>query len=318
MLIAVAGATGRLGTHLVEVLEERGHGVVPISRTHGIDLTTAVGLEQALTGVDCIIDAATSPTPDEARLKTLFGDQWRDFVPVGSVAREDVDAFLKRYAERHAFENPTPDRANLSVGTEPWTLPIPLVKGAKGWTFDIQAGAEEARIRRIGENELATQQSVLAYHDAQNDYAEIDRDNDGVLEYAQKFLSTDGRHDGLFWADDDSGHISPLGPLFGDAVPGSPWHGYYYRILDGQGPSAPGGEYSYKLGDNMSRGFAVIAWPAEYNDSGVMSFMISHEGVMFEKDLGADSAKAAAAITTFDPDSSWEEVKTDGAATASP
>ena len=116
----------------------------------------------------------------------------------------------------------------------------------------------------------------------------------------------------------NAGMVSPLGPLFGDAVPGSPWHGYYYRILDGQGPSAPGGEYSYKLGDNMSRGFAVIAWPAQYNDTGVMSFMISHEGVVFERDLGADSAKAAAAITTFDPDSSWEEVKTDGAATASP
>jgi hypothetical protein len=255
-----------------------------------------------------LVQAVTPAEGDQAQLKNLFGDQWRDYVPVGSVAREDVDAFLTRYAERHSFENPAPDRAVLSVGTEPWTLPIPLVKGADGWSFDIQAGAEEARIRRIGRNELATVQSALAYHDAQMEYAEFDRDDDGVLEYAQHLLSTDGQHDGLYWAEDDSGMISPLGPLFGDAEPGSAWHGYHYRILDAQGVSAPGGAYAYRLGDNMSRGFALIAWPAEYNDSGVMSFMISHEGVVFEKDLGPDSVKRAAAITTFDPDSSWTEV----------
>lgn len=255
-----------------------------------------------------LVEAVTPPEGDEARLKTLFGDQWRDFVPVGSVDRVDVDAFLKRYAERHAFENPSPDRAILSVGTEPWTLPIPLVKGPKGWSFDIEAGAEEARVRRIGRNELATVQSALAYHDAQMEYSERDLDGDGVLEYAQHLLSTDGLHDGLYWAEDDSGMISPIGPLFGDAEPGSAWHGYHFRILEAQGPSAPGGAYSYKLGDNMSRGFALIAWPAKYLDTGVMSFMISHEGVVFEKDLGADSTQAAAAITVFDPDSSWTEV----------
>lgn len=274
-------------------------------------LTTA-SAQQAFATPDeaakVLVEALKSPAADEAKLKNLFGDQWRDFVPVGSVDREDVDAFLKRYAERHSFENPTPDRANLSVGTEAWTLPIPLKKGADGWSFDVQAGVEEMRVRRIGANELATVQAALAYHDAQTEYAEVDRDKDGVLEYAQKFLSTDGAHDGLFWAEDDSGQISPLGPLFGDAQPGSDWHGYNYRILDNQGVSAPGGAYSYKLGDNMSRGFAVIAWPSTYNDTGVMSFMISHEGVVFEKDLGADTAKQVLAITSFDPDSSWTEV----------
>jgi len=255
-----------------------------------------------------LVEALRAEKADEARLQALFGDRWRDFVPVGSVDREDVDAFLKRYAERHAFENPAPDRAVLSVGTEPWTLPIPLVKSPEGWRFDIVAGAEEARVRRIGRNELATVQSALAYHDAQMEYSERDRDDDGVLEYAQHLLSTDGQHDGLYWAEDDSGEISPLGPLFGDAEPGSDWHGYHYRILEAQGPSAPGGAYRYKLGENMSRGFALIAWPAHYDDSGVMSFMISHEGVVFEKDLGPDSAGQAAAITAFDPDSSWTEV----------
>lgn len=255
-----------------------------------------------------LVEAITPATPDQARLTELLGDQWRDFIPEGSVERTDIDAFLKRYAERHSFANPTPDQAVLSVGTEAWTLPVPLAKGPDGWRFDLKAGAGEIRARRIGRNELAAVQSALAYHDAQMEYSERDLDGDGVLEYAQHLLSTDGEHDGLYWAEDDSGEISPLGPLFGDAEPGSAWHGYHFRILDAQGPSAPGGEYSYRLGDNMSRGFALIAWPAEYDDSGVMSFMISHEGVVFEKDLGPDGAALAAKITRFDPDDSWKEV----------
>lgn len=255
-----------------------------------------------------LVEALSAKHADEAKLKSLFGDDWREFVPVGSVDREDVDAFLKHYKERHSFVNPSPDVATLSVGNEPWTLPIPLKKSAAGWSFDIVAGAEETRVRRIGANELATVQAVLAYHDAQSDYADIDRDKDGVLEYARKFVSTDGAHDGLYWAEDASGMVSPLGPLFGDDQPDGDWHGYHYRIIEGQGESAPGGAYGYALGDNMTRGFALIAWPAKYNDTGVMSFMISHEGVVFEKDLGADSDKQATAITLFDPDSSWTEV----------
>ena len=129
-------------------------------------------------------------------------------------------------------------------------------------------------------------QAALAYYDAQMDYADVDRDGDGVLEYAQKFLSSDGKYDGLYWAEVARREESPLGPLFGDDTPDGDWHGYHYRILTAQGPSAPGGAYGYKLGDNMSRGFALIAWPAKYGDSGVMSFMISHEGQVFEKDLG--------------------------------
>jgi hypothetical protein len=121
-------------------------------------------------------------------------------------------------------------------------------------------------------------------------------------------VSTDGRHDGLYWADDDSGEISPLGPLFGDATPKSDWLGYNYRILDSQGPSAPGGKFSYLLGDNMSRGFALVAWPAKYGDTGVMTFMISHDGGVFERDLGKDGERVAKGMKTFDPDSGWTEV----------
>ena len=256
-------------------------------------LVTALGMQKA----------------DAARLARVLGPDWQKYVPAGSVDREDVDAFLARYKERHVFETGKDGRTYLVVGNEPWTLPVPLMRVDAGWTFDLKAAEPEIRARRIGRNELAVQQAALAYHDAQMEYSATDRDADGVPEYAQKFLSTDGAHDGLYWAEDDSGEISPLGPLFGDETPNGEWHGYHYRILTAQGPSAPGGAYDYKLGDNMSRGFALVAWPARYADSGVMTFMISHEGDVFEKDLGPDGAKVAQAMKSFDPDSSWKEVE---------
>jgi len=252
---------------------------------------------------------------DADRISRVVGPDWRTYIPEGSVDREDVDAFLARYREKHVFEPGPEGRTFLVVGNDAWVFPIPLVRADAGWTFDLKAGAQEIRERRIGRNELDTEQSALAYHDAQMDYASADRDGDGVLEYAQKFLSTDGKHDGLYWADEPGGEESPLGPLFGDETPDGEWHGYHYRILTAQGPSAPGGAYDYMLGDNMNRGFALIAWPAKYGDSGVMSFMISHEGDVFEKDLGTNGEQMAKAMTSFDPDSSWKEVETPGTAT---
>jgi hypothetical protein len=140
------------------------------------------------------------------------------------------------------------------------------------------------------------------------DYASKDRNGNGALEYAQQIFSTPGKHDGLFWEDEEGGEVSPLGPLFGNDVVGDAWYGYHFRILDAQGPSAPGGAYSYLIGNQMSRGFALVAWPAKYNDSGVMSFMISHDGQVFEKDLGPQGDKIAKAMKRFDPDDSWKEV----------
>jgi hypothetical protein len=254
--------------------------------------------------------------PDEVRLAALLGADWRDYVPVGSVGSDDVDAFVARYREHHEFKTDAGGREMLSVGKDAWTLPVPLEKRkGGGWAFDMKAGAQEIRIRRIGRNELAAAQAARAYEDAQDDYATVDRDGDGVLEYAQKFLSSDGKHDGLYWADQPGEEESPLGPLFGDDTPSGDWHGYHYRILAAQGPSAPGGAYDYMLGDNMSRGFALVAWPTKYGDSGVMSFMISHEGELFEKDLGPESERVAKAMTTFDPDSSWKEVPDTATAT---
>ena len=247
-------------------------------------------------------------TPTRQRLAAILGPDWPRYVPHGSVDRGDVDAFLVRYREKHSFQTPAAGRAILTVGKDAWTMPIPLEKKQAGWAFDVKVGEPEIRARRIGRNELDAVQAALAYHDAQMDYAAVDRDGDGVPEYAQKFLSSDDQHDGLYWPEEDGVDDSPLGPLFGDDTPDGEWHGYKYRILSAQGPSAPGGAYDYLLGDNMSRGFALIAWPAKYADTGVMSFMISHEGEVFEKDLGPESEKLVEGMSRFDPDSSWKEV----------
>jgi hypothetical protein len=256
------------------------------------------------------VDALGTKQADQERLKELLGNEWRTFIPSAGGERKDVEAFLKQYHERHQIEKTSENSAALSVGNNHFTLPIPLVKGPNGWRFDTKAGGAEIRARRIGRNELDAVQSALAYHDAQMDYASVDRDGDGALEYAQNLYSTPGTHDGLYWKEDKSGQISPLGPKFGEAINDEDWHGYHFRILDAQGPSAPGGAYSYLIGDKMSRGFALIAWPAKYDDTGVMSFMISHEGQVFEKDLGPDGEKIALSMKTFDPDDSWNEVDT--------
>lgn len=258
--------------------------------------------------VDALIVALGDQHADAERMAAMLGEDWRNYIPLEGIEREDVDAFLGLYREQHAIRTTSPERAVLVVGREAWEFPLPLVRTSSGWHFDTRAGGEAIRVRRIGRNELAAQQAVRAYHDAQMDYAEVDRDGDGVLEYAQKFVSSDGQHDGLYWAEQPGLEESPLGPLFGDELPDGDWQGYRYRILTAQGPSAPGGAYDYMLGDNMSRGFALIAWPSDYGDSGVMSFMISHEGQVFEKDLGPESEQQALAMTRFDPDSSWHEV----------
>ncbi|WP_433885761.1 DUF2950 domain-containing protein [Pseudomonas vranovensis] len=258
---------------------------------------------------EALVQALGSEKADSQLLAKLLGNDWESYIPTKNIDRKDVDAFLALYKEKHQVQSDSPERAHLVVGETPWVFPIPIRHSTDGWAFDTKAGAGEIRLRRIGRNELATIQSVRAYHDAQMDYAEVDRNDDGILEYAQKLISSDGQFDGLYWPQEEGVEESPLGPLFGDTATGDDWHGYHYRILTGQGPSAPGGAYDYKIGDHMTRGFAVIAWPADYGDTGVMSFMISHDGELFEKDLGRDSAKRAAAISRFDPDSSWSEVK---------
>lgn len=278
----------------------------------GLAGSTAALAQQAFPtpekAVESFVQALGTEHSDAVRLAQLLGDDWRSYIPVEGVERSDVDAFLAQYHKQHRLEPAGAGKVLLAVGADHWTLPIPLAKVADGWRFDVKAGSAEIRARRIGRNELAAVQSVLTYHDAQMDYAQKDRNGDGALEYARQIFSTPGKHDGLYWADEKDGEISPLGPLFSQDKVGNDWHGYHFRILDAQGPSAPGGVYSYLIGGHMVRGFALVAWPARYGDSGVMSFMISHDGQVFEKDLGPDGEKLARGMERFDPDDSWAVV----------
>ena len=245
---------------------------------------------------------------DQAALQKVLGAQWRDYIPTEGIDQDDVDAFLAMWKQSHRIlaDGAT---AKLAVGDGGWTLPIPLKQDKSGWRFDPKAGGEEMRVRRIGRNELAVLQAVQAYRDAQLDYAENDHDGDGVLEYAQHILSSDGKHDGLYWPEDGSADVSPLGPLFGDDLPKGDYLGYRYRILTSQGASAPGGARNYLVDGRMTRGFALVAWPAKYGDTGVMSFMIGPDGQVFEKDLGPGGEAIAKGMKGFDPDSSWSEAK---------
>ncbi len=276
-------------------------------------LTSPLHAQQAYptreAAAEALVAALGTTKADEARLADVLGPDWERVIPRGSVEREDVDAFLARYRERHAFKDTDATHAVLTVGQDAWSLPVPLAKGAGGWAFDLEAGEPEIRARRIGRNERAAVQAALAYHDAQMDYAAVDRNGDGVLEYARRFLSSDGQHDGLYWDDEDGGEESPLGPLFGDDESrDGVWHGYRYRILTAQGPSARRGAYDYMIGDHMTRGFALVAWPDKYGDTGVMTFLLSHDGEVFEKDMGPDSHRLARTMAAFDPDSSWKQV----------
>jgi hypothetical protein len=193
----------------------------------------------------------------------------------------------------------------IAVGEGEWTLPIPIVAGTSGWYFDMEEGADRIRIRRIGRNELDVMQAVLAYYDAQMEYAQQDRNGNGMLEYAQKLTSTPGAQDGLFWEVEAGATPSPLGPLLADRSQGGGYLGYFYRILKAQGENARGGAHSYMLGDKMQAGFALVAWPEEYGESGVMSFLVSHAGIVYEQNLGPDGADTAEAMSAYDPDADW-------------
>lgn len=251
---------------------------------------------------------------DEGALRTVLGANWRKYIPAGSVDREDVEAFLQAWDTSHKVYEEVGGTSVVSAGNAGWTLPIPMVKSAAGWRFDLKAGADEMRTRRIGRNELSAMQASLAYHDAQNEYALLDRDGNGVLEYAKKFVSSPGKRDGLYWPSASAQDESPLGPLFaGRKTKGGPgYHGYHFKILTAQGWNAPGGGYSYLTSGRMRSGFALIAWPVRYGDTGVTSFMISHDGNLLEKDLGPQTDFTASSTVIFNPDLSWKKAEVPG------
>jgi hypothetical protein len=288
----------------------------------GKSLARALLAASLFTGMSAWAAAANYPTAeaaadafvaalkahDETALKKVLGDDWRTYIPTSGVERADVDAFVDDYATTHrlATEGGT---THITVGASGWQLPIPLVQGAGGWHFDVAAGHEEIIARQVGHNEMAVTQVLLAYYDAQREYAASLHDKATTPHYAARLRSTPGQHDGLYWEPGQGQPESPLGPYLAPNMPtGDTYYGYHYRILTAQGPSAPGGAYNYMSGGLMANGFAMVAWPAHYGETGVMTFEISHDGQVFQKDLGKDTATAAAHIDRFDPDSSWTEV----------
>ncbi|KWR77517.1 DUF2950 domain-containing protein [Cupriavidus sp. IDO] len=247
---------------------------------------------------------------DDTAMKALLGANFHDLIPpVGADVRQ---RFLAAWQVSHAIESTDATHARIAVGNDGWTLPVPLVKSAKGWAFDTRAGVQEMRIRRIGRNELAVIQTMLAVYDAQHEYAQADHDHDGMLVYASRLTSSPGKQDGLYWPTQPGEPASPLGPAFltaGKTNPGQEgYYGYHYKLLTSQGAHAPGGAYNYVVKGKLFGGFAVLAWPARYGDTGVKSFMVSHEGQVYERDLGPDSAGKAAAIKSFDPGEGWTKV----------
>lgn len=222
--------------------------------------------------------------------------------------------FVAAYEKARKIDRAGDDKATLLLGDKEFPFPYPLVKGAAGWRFDAKTGAEEIVARRIGDNELSAMRVCLAYVDAQREYVLKDRSSAGFLEYAQKLVSAPGKRDGLYWETNEGEPKSPFGPIAVQARrvtngERDAYHGYRYRILTGQGSDAPGGSYDYIVRGRMIGGFALVAYPARWGGSGVMTFMVSHDGVVYEKNLGKTTRDIAAKMPLFNPDSTWTKTQ---------
>lgn len=267
---------------------------------------------------------------DTNALHAIFGPTAHDLVSVDVVeAVEERELFVRHLQEKVNLVPESDAKEVLQLGADGWPFPIPLVKQDGQWLFDTQAGKEEILNRRIGENELGAIRVGRAYVQAQREYASVDRNGDEVLEYAQHLRSTPGTRDGLYWSMRTGDERSPLGPLVAQArVEGyrqkakiltdeqSPYHGYYFKILIQQGKQAPGGKYNYLVNGHMIAGFALVAWPAEWGNTGVMTFIVNQQGKIYQRNLGPKTPSIAKAMTTYNPDHTWT-VKTSPSRTAS-
>jgi hypothetical protein len=263
--------------------------------------------------------AAAASAQDISAFRVIFGPAAEDLQNPDRVqATNDLKEFVSAFNQVHRVVRASDSKCILEIGDDPWPFPVPLVKQDGHWIFDTEAGKEELLNRRIGRNERLVLESVRAYVQAQREYASKDRDGDEVLEYAQKFLSTHGKKDGLYWPSELDGEVSPLGPLVADAqaqgykrkpreqsAGPEPFQGYFFKILTCQGQAAPLGKYNYIINGKMIAGFALVAWPAEYDETGIMTFIVNQQGRVYQKDLGSKTAKIAAAMKEYNPDKTW-------------
>jgi hypothetical protein len=268
-------------------------------------------------GAQALIAAAQRH--DTSTLLAILGPEAKSLVSTGDPVsdRASSERFVKSYEEAHTLVQSGDTKVVLQIGKDEWPFPIPLIKGSAGWRFDTQAGKEEILNRRIGRNELDTIQVCLAYVDAQREYYVRNPLHAALLQYAPKFISTKGKRDGLYWETSANEPPSPLGPLVararGEGYRGAagkpvPYHGYYYKMLTGQGPDAPGGAYDYVVRGTMIGGFALVAYPAQYGSSGIMTFIVNHDGVVYEKDFGPKTTAMAQSMTKFNPDKTWKKL----------
>jgi len=285
-----------------------------------LTMPSAASAQQAFKSAE---DAATAlvesvRTGERRAILTVLGRGGADIVSSGDAVADDTarQIFLEAYDVQHQISMESNSKAIMVIGQVEFPFPIPIVRKDAAWRFDTAAGRLEILYRRIGRNELSTIQACLAYVDAQNEYAEQDRTGAGTGVYAQRIVSASGKKDGLYWPAAQSGDESPLGELVAQAtsqgyrVGGSraPFHGYYYKILTKQGPNVPGGAMDYVVSGKMIGGFALVAYPAEYGNSGVMTFLVSHGGNVYEKDLGPRTPGLAERIAVFNPDQTWKIV----------
>lgn len=269
--------------------------------------------------VGALVAAATE---GEAKpLLEILGSVAKPLIESGDPVadREALARFVQSHRDANSLERTSETQVTLVTGKDGWPMPIPIVKDAAGWRFDTEAGADEIIARRIGRNELSTIQACLAFVDAQREYYERNPEQSDLLHYARRFLSSEGKRDGLYYPTQDGEAPSPLGEQFanakaegyekGESGEPTPYHGYYFRMLDGQSPHANGGAYDYLVRDMLLGGFALVAYPASYGVSSVMTFIVNQDGIVFEQDLGPKSAEIAKAMKRFDPDEAWTRVQ---------
>jgi hypothetical protein len=281
----------------------------------------AVG-EERFASTDDAVKALTQAgiSKDSNALDTIFGPSMRELASADAVqASNGLANFSRRISEKVALVHSSESSVTLELGFDAWPFPVPLAQQDGKWFFDTEAGKEEIFNRRIGRNELNTISVCRAYVDAQREYANECHTGEGIFEYAQHLRSATGQHDGLYWHADNNGEISPLGPLLAQARgegyvheakilsdQQQPYQGYLFKILTRQGRNAAGGKYNYVINGHMIAGFALVAWPAEWGNSGVMTFIINQQGKVYEKNLGPKTAAIAGAITTYDPSPDWK------------